>query len=231
MSTLRRGRRRRAKPNPNPNPNPQPQPPSPSPSPTPKQAVRLGEAAAGSALLRRRLEAGITPKTLELAVRLALCEVTTRRATALSPTRTPTPTPTPTPAPTPTPNPDLNPNQVTPARPLPSLAAIERGLRQQTLPGASELLRQLSVVELLLLLALKKLGDREAPPPHTLRMVLREYNSDFLVSIERGQALLTIALLTVALLTMAMLTLASLSSAARRPATSTSPNLQPQPQP
>ena len=27
--------------------------------------------------------------------------------------------------------------------------------------------------------------------PHTLRMVLREYNSDFLVSIERGQALPT----------------------------------------
>ena len=69
------------------------------------QAARLGEAAPGSALLRRRLEAGMTPKTLELAVRLALCEVT-------------------------------------PARPLPSLAAIERGLRQQTLPGATELLRQ-----------------------------------------------------------------------------------------
>ena len=103
------------------------------------QAARLGEAAPGSALLRRRLEAGMTPKTLELAVRLALCEVT-------------------------------------PARPLPSLAAIERGLRQQTLPGATELLRQLSVVELLLLLALKKLGEREAPPPHTLRMVPREYN-------------------------------------------------------
>ena len=115
------------------------------------QAARLGEAAPGSALLRRRLEAGMTPKTLELAVRLALCEVT-------------------------------------PARPLPSLAAIERGLRQQTLPGATELLRQLSVVELLLLLALKKLGDREAPPPHTLRMVLREYNADFLASVERGQA-------------------------------------------
>ena len=140
------------------------------------QAARLGEAAPGSALLRRRLEAGMTPKTLELAVRLALCEVT-------------------------------------PARPLPSLAAIERGLRQQTLPGATELLRQLSVVELLLLLALKKLGEREAPPPHTLRMVLREYNpnpnpspgpnpnpdpnpkqvlreynADFLASVERGQA-------------------------------------------
>ena len=141
------------------------------------QAVRLGEAAAGSALLRRRLNGGLTPKQLELAVRLALCEVTA-------------------------------------ARPLPSLAAIERGLRQQTLPGAAELLRQLSVVELLLLLSLKKLGDREAPPPHTLRMVLREYNADFLVSIERGQA----PLLTMALLTMALLTMAS-------------PSSEPQPQP
>merc|ERR1740124_1126792 len=92
------------------------------------QAVRVGEAAAGSALLRRRLQGGMTPKQLELAVRLALCEVTT-------------------------------------TRPLPCLAAIERGLRQQTLPGAAELLRQLSVVELLLLLSLKRLGDREAPPP------------------------------------------------------------------
>ena len=43
------------------------------------QAVRLGEAAAGSALLRRRLNGGLTPKQLELAVRLALCEVTAAR--------------------------------------------------------------------------------------------------------------------------------------------------------
>jgi hypothetical protein len=30
------------------------------------------------------------------------------------------------------------------------------------------------VVEMLLLLCLKKLGDREEPTPHTLKMVLRE---------------------------------------------------------
>ena len=49
--------------------------------------------------------------------------------------------------------------------------------------------------------------------PHTLRMVLREYNSDFLVSIERGQALLTLAILTLATLTLALLTLATLTLA------------------
>ena len=32
-----------------------------------------------------------------------------------------------------------------------------------------------SIVELLLLLSLKKLTDKELPPPHTLRMALREY--------------------------------------------------------
>ena len=38
-------------------------------------------------------------------------------------------------------------------------------------------LGDVSHVELLLLVCLKKLQDREEPTPHTLRMVLREYTS------------------------------------------------------
>ena len=105
---------------------------------------------AGSALFQRRLEVGLTPKQVQLAVRVAL-------------------------------------TKVTPRWPLPTLAEVERGLKEQSLPCGAQLMAQLSVVELLLLLALKKLSDKEAPPPHTLRLVLREYE-DFLGSVERAQA-------------------------------------------
>ena len=61
------------------------------------------------------------------------------------------------------------------ASPLPSLGALEASLRRLGVPAAASALRELSLVELLLLLCLKRLVDKEAPPPHTLRAVLREY--------------------------------------------------------
>ena len=36
-------------------------------------------------------------------------------------------------------------------------------------------LAELTALELLLLLCIKKLGDKELPPPHTLKMAQREY--------------------------------------------------------
>lgn len=61
------------------------------------------------------------------------------------------------------------------AKPLPSIEALDTALHQMGIPPSEWALAELSVVELLLLLCLKKLADREEPTPHTLKMVLREY--------------------------------------------------------
>ena len=41
------------------------------------------------------------------------------------------------------------------------------------------MLPDLAIVELLILLCLKKRVDKESPPPHTLRAVMREYQVPF----------------------------------------------------
>ncbi|KAL1522686.1 hypothetical protein AB1Y20_017662 [Prymnesium parvum] len=61
-------------------------------------------------------------------------------------------------------------------RPLPSLERIEAGLARLAFPSADSMLRELSIVELLLLVCLRRLVDREHPLPHTLKMVLKEYS-------------------------------------------------------
>jgi hypothetical protein len=59
---------------------------------------------------------------------------------------------------------------------LPTIAGLEHSLTVELLlPVPEGLLPELSVVELLLLLCLKKRVDKEMPPPHSLRAVLREY--------------------------------------------------------
>jgi len=59
---------------------------------------------------------------------------------------------------------------------LPTIKGLEHSLTLELpLPVPEELLPELSVVELLLLLCLKKRVDKEMPPPHSLRAVLREY--------------------------------------------------------
>ncbi|EOD23897.1 hypothetical protein EMIHUDRAFT_223086 [Emiliania huxleyi CCMP1516] len=66
---------------------------------------------------------------------------------------------------------------LSPAAPLPTADGVEAALaRELPLPVAEALLPELSVVELLLLLCLQRRLDTDAPPPHTLRAVLREYH-------------------------------------------------------
>lgn len=59
--------------------------------------------------------------------------------------------------------------------PLLTLPMLENVLHRVLVPRDELTLSECSVVELLLLICLKKLTDKELPPPHTLRMVLREY--------------------------------------------------------
>jgi origin recognition complex subunit 4 len=56
-----------------------------------------------------------------------------------------------------------------------SLESLELSLRSLMVPKAELTLCECAAVELILLLCLKKLSDKELPPPHTLRMALREY--------------------------------------------------------
>ena len=60
-------------------------------------------------------------------------------------------------------------------QPLVTVEKLETALRTLVLPRPETILVECSYVELLLLLCLKKLLDKELPPPHTFRLVLREY--------------------------------------------------------
>ena len=53
--------------------------------------------------------------------------------------------------------------------------AFDAALRLLVTPRHEKVLGECSVVELLLLICIKKLADKELPPPHTLKMALREY--------------------------------------------------------
>ena len=59
---------------------------------------------------------------------------------------------------------------------LPTLDTFERAFKYMMVPREEATIHDCSAVELLLLICLKKLSDKELPPPHTLRMVLREYS-------------------------------------------------------
>lgn len=149
---------------------------SPTASDTPEKAKRFCEAWAAqvallcaqlpySSDLRRRLSIGVTPTQLQTAVRLAITDLGTpsperhsKRAAAeasgagggASPSK---------PA-------DRN---------LLYLGMLEAALKLMMVPRDELLLCELTAVELLILLCLKKLADKEYPPPHTLKMSLREY--------------------------------------------------------
>ena len=58
----------------------------------------------------------------------------------------------------------------------PTLDTFERAFKYMMVPREEATIHECSAVELLLLICLKKLSDKELPPPHTLRMVLREYS-------------------------------------------------------
>ena len=62
-----------------------------------------------------------------------------------------------------------------PEKALVSIETFDASLKQIMAPRDEMILAECSVVELLLLLCVKKLSDKELPPPHTLRMALREY--------------------------------------------------------
>ena len=55
-----------------------------------------------------------------------------------------------------------------------------------SVPKDALVLYECTVVELLLLMCIKKLADKDLPPPHTVRMALREYAS-FVASSGAGQ--------------------------------------------
>merc|ERR1711871_1021098 len=56
-----------------------------------------------------------------------------------------------------------------------SIELLENVLKLMMVPEAKFRLDECSTVELLLLLCLKKINEKELPPPHTLRMALHEY--------------------------------------------------------
>ena len=62
-----------------------------------------------------------------------------------------------------------------PDKTLVSMKMFDAGLKQLAIPREESTIHECSIVELLLLLSLKKLIDKELPPPHTLRMAMREY--------------------------------------------------------
>jgi len=68
--------------------------------------------------------------------------------------------------------------------PVLTVAALEKALRTLVLPRPETILVECSYVELLLLLCLKKLIDKEMPPPHTFRMVLKEYGGFLMADVE-----------------------------------------------
>ena len=57
----------------------------------------------------------------------------------------------------------------------PTLGALEAALEQLAAPPVEDTLRELSIVELLLLICLSKVLDKDQAPPHTLSHVLGEY--------------------------------------------------------
>lgn len=65
---------------------------------------------------------------------------------------------------------DLNSSQA-----YPTLCGLEKALNQLTTPSVEATLRELSIVELLLLICFSKLLDKDVAPPYTLALVLGEY--------------------------------------------------------
>ena len=133
---------------------------SPVPEATPEQAKRFRAAWCAqaecinaslefNATLRRRLSMGVSPKQLDVALRLALSELSASKK----------------------------------ERSLITMEGIEGALKYMMVPREEIIISECSAVELLLLLCLKKLSDKELPPPHTLRMALREYS----VFVQSGQ--------------------------------------------
>ena len=125
---------------------------SPTATDSPERAARFCEAWAAqsahlcaqlpySTLLRRRLSVGVTPNQLQMALRLALSELSSAR----------------------------------PERNLVYLEQLDTAMKLMLVPRDELVLCECTAVELLLLLCIKKLGDKELPPPHSLRMALREY--------------------------------------------------------